>query len=176
MTILGLQPDARIEAHPCRWQDRPGTLEQCHLLFGCVDSFVGRDQLEKVARRFLINYIDIGMKVTVGADGIPVIGGQVILSMPVLSCMQCLGFLTPERLAEEARDYGDAGPAPQVVWPNGVLASTAVGIGINLITDWMRGLRGPVYLSYDGNKGTFSHLCVLSICTIMTALIIRQTR
>lgn len=156
MTILGLQPDAQIEAHPCRWQDDASALEQCHLLFGCVDSFAERDALEKAARRFLIPYLDIGMKVTVGSDGIPVMGGQVILSLPDFSCMQCLGFLTPERLADEARDYGDTGPAPQVIWPNGVLASTAVGIGVDLVTDWTRSLRGPVYLSYDGNKGTLA--------------------
>ena len=45
---------------------------------------------------------------------------------------------------------------PQVVWPNSVLASTAVGIAIDLLTDWTRSLRGPVYLTYRGNDGTLT--------------------
>jgi hypothetical protein len=45
-------------------------------------------------------------------------------------------------------------PRPQVVWANGVLASTAVGIAVDLLTDWTEALRGPVYLSYHGNPST----------------------
>ena len=52
-------------------------------------------------------------------------------------------------MAEEAQRYGDAGAHPQVVWANGVLASSAVGLGVDLLTGWT-GNRGTVeYLSYD---------------------------
>ena len=81
-------------------------------------------------------------------------GGQVILSMPGGPCMFCLDFLNERVLAQEAERYGDAGPRPQVVWPNGVLASTAVGIAVDLLTDWTHSLRDVVYMEYDGNKGT----------------------
>jgi molybdopterin-synthase adenylyltransferase len=70
--------------------------------------------------------------------------------------MFCLGFLTEKRLAREAERYGDAGINPQVVWANGTLASAAAGIAIDLLTDWTRSLREPVYPGYDGNKGTLS--------------------
>jgi hypothetical protein len=53
-----------------------------------------------------------------------------------------MGFLTEEKLAEEAARYGKAGARPQVIWPNGVLASAAVGLGVEL--------------TYDGNQGTLS--------------------
>ena len=36
--------------------------------------------------------------------------------------MRCMAIVTEEYLKEEAGRYGDAGPRPQVVWPNGVLA------------------------------------------------------
>jgi hypothetical protein len=36
----------------------------------------------------------------------------------------------------EAEKYGAAGSRPQVVWPNGVLASTAVGLAVQLLTPW----------------------------------------
>ena len=75
-----------------------------------------------------------------------------ILSMPGDLCLTCMGFLNETTLAQEAARYGAAGPRPQVVWPNGVLASTAVGIAVDLLTDWTRSLRSSVYLSYDGNR------------------------
>ena len=77
-----------------------------------------------------MHYIDIGMDVH--GEKPPVIGGQVVLSSPGRLCMRCMGLLTEAKLAEEAARYGKAGSRPQVVWPNGVLASTAVGLGVEL--------------------------------------------
>src|SRR5438093_1499121 len=36
--ILAVRASARIEAFQCRWQDRPGPLRTCDVVFGCVDS------------------------------------------------------------------------------------------------------------------------------------------
>ncbi len=83
----------------------------------------------------------------------PQMAGQVILSLPGHACMTCLGFLTEERLSREAAAYGAAGPRPQVVWANGVLASTAVGLAVNLLTGWTASL-GTLYLSYDANSSS----------------------
>ena len=68
--------------------------------------------------------------------------------------MRCMGFLTEEKLAEEAARYGNAGARPQVVWPNGVLASTAVGLAVDIVTGWTRRALPHAYLVYDGNQGT----------------------
>ena len=68
--------------------------------------------------------------------------------------MRCLGFLSDANLAREAADYGGAGSRPQVVWPNGIVASSAVDLVIDLVTDWSKEIRGPVCLSYDGNRRT----------------------
>ena len=65
-----------------------------------------------------------------------------------------MGFLDGTKLGQEAALYGDVGGRPQVVWPNGLLASTAVGIAVDLLTDWTKQTRGSVYLSYDGNRNT----------------------
>jgi hypothetical protein len=99
-----------------------------------------------------MHYIDIGMDVH-GKEK-PVIGGQVILSSPGGPCMRCIGFLTEEKLAQEAARYGNAGARPQVVWPNGVLASTAIGLAVDLVTNWTGRTRSYEYLVYDGNEGT----------------------
>jgi molybdopterin-synthase adenylyltransferase len=41
-----------------------------------------------------------------------------------------------------------------VVWPNAVLASTAVGLLMQLVTPWHSKAPEFTYLEYDGNKGT----------------------
>lgn len=52
------------------------------------------------------------------------------------------------------RNYGAAGDRPQVIWANGVLASTAVGVFTQLLTPWRAAHSPTVYLEYDGNLGT----------------------
>ncbi len=154
--IHGLLPNAQIAAIQERWQDRPDELRGCDVICGCLDRLQDRSELEVCARRFLIPYIDIGLGVRTVADERPRMAGQIVLSMPGAPCFRCLGFLNDRDLAEEAGKYGDAGPRPQVVWANGVLAATAVGIAVDLLTDWSQEIRGPVYLSYDGNAGTIA--------------------
>lgn len=150
--ILSLQPNATIRECLSRWQDSPLPLRDCQIVFGCVDSFKERYELEVACRRYLVHYIDIGMDVH--GTGSPVIGGQAILSSPGSPCMKCMGFLTDTQLAQEAGQYGNAGHRPQVVWSNGILASTAVGMAVDLVAGWTRRRRPYEYVVYDGNEGT----------------------
>lgn len=149
--ILEINPRASVEAHACRWQDRPGALDGSTLVMGCVDSFCERQQIEACCRRLLVPYIDIGMDVHPGRP--PAMAGQVILSAPGGPCMFCMHFLTDEKLGREVANYGAAGGRPQVVWANAVLASTAVGIAVNIMTGWATA-PPPIYLQYAGNDGT----------------------
>jgi hypothetical protein len=152
--IKGVNPGAHIEKVKSRWQDAAERLRDCDIVFGCVDSYAERRDIEIATRRYLMPYLDIGLDVHQAGIEPPRMAGQVILSMPGELCMSCLGFLTETKLSREAERYGAAGPRPQVVWANAVLASSAVGIAIDLLTDWTHSLRGPVYLSYDSNTGT----------------------
>lgn len=154
--IVGVRPKAVVEVVTDVWQNRAELLKRCDLIFGCVDGFDQRRQLEASARRYLIPLIDIGMDVVAPEGSAPEISGQVILSMPGEPCMACMGFLNPVSLAQEAAKYGDAGGNPQVVWPNGVLASTAVGLAVDLVTDWSKSLRKRAYLCYRGSTGTIT--------------------
>lgn len=149
--ILEINPRANVEAYPCRWQDHPQAFNGATLVMGSVDSFSERQQIEACSRRLLIPYIDIGMDVHPGEP--PGMSGQIILSAPGGPCMFCMHFLTEEKIGREVANYGAAGGKPQVVWANGVLASTAVGIAVNLLTGWTRS-TGPIYLQYNGNDGT----------------------
>jgi hypothetical protein len=154
--ILAIRPDAHVRIISDVWQNSAHVLQECDLVFGCVDGFDQRRQLETTCRRFLIPLIDIGMDVYQPEGCAPSISGQVILSMPGHACMTCIGFLNERNLAKEAAAYGHAGTHPQVVWSNGILASVAVGLAVDLITDWSQSLRGPVYLSYRGNAGAIT--------------------
>ncbi len=153
--IRNLHLDAEILGGRLRWEDLAGELKSCDVIFGCLDTVLGRRDLENFCRRYLIEYIDIGMGIA--TDSIPYsMFGQVQLSAPGHQCLTCNGFITPENLKREANNYGQKTRRPQVVWPNAILASTAVGIAIDLITDWTSVARSPEYLSYCGNDHSIS--------------------
>jgi hypothetical protein len=148
--ITAVNPNAIVQARARKWQLCMEELKEVHAIFGCVDSFSERDQLEKFCRRFLIPYIDIGMDVY-GEVAPHFIVGQVILSLPDHPCMRCMGFLNDAALAKVAGGYGAAGGKPQVVWPNGVLASVAVGKFMAMLTPW-GDVMPPLFTEYDGNR------------------------
>lgn len=154
--IRGLQPDSSIIPIQKKWQDDPEPLKSCDIIFGCLDGYQNRAELEALTRRSLIPYIDIGMDVKPATtDEPPRMSGQVIASIPGFPCMRCYGFINETVLAEETQAYGAAGSRPQVIWPNGALASTAVGVAMNILLNWAdkNGLQ-TLYYEYDGNKGT----------------------
>ncbi len=148
--IKGINPHAWVEPINEKWQKCHALLRTCDVIFGSVDTYRDRYELEITARRYLIPYIDIGMDVHSLGDRFSV-SGQVILSMPGDVCMRCLGFLRDELLAKEAANYGAAGARPQVVWANGILASAAVGVFTQLLTPWNTLHSRTAYLEYDGD-------------------------
>lgn len=153
--ILGVSPDANIEKISDKWQNAQLSLRDCSVILGCVDSIAEREQIERFCRRFLIHYIDIGMDVLALEDSHKIIG-QIVMSSPGWCCLRCMGLVTDEKLKQEVQRYGAAGPRPQVVWPNGVLASTAVGLFMQLVSPWHKFSTGFAYLEYNGNANTVS--------------------
>ncbi|MDR3410737.1 MAG: ThiF family adenylyltransferase [Formivibrio sp.] len=152
--IRGLQEKPRIIPICDSWHNATSELKRCDIIVGAIDSIKEREQLERFARRHLIPYIDVGMDVHELGNEKFLIAGQVILSLPGRPCLRCCGLVTDERLTEEANRYGAAGSRPQVVWSNGVLASTAVGLITQILTPWFNAAPEFVYLDYDGNRGT----------------------
>ncbi|HKM80341.1 MAG TPA: ThiF family adenylyltransferase [Candidatus Acidoferrum sp.] len=154
-TIVGVNSRALVWVETKRWQECAVALRSCDAIFGCVDSLGEREQLETAARRYLTPYIDIGMDVH-QMSGEFFIGGQVALSMPEGPCLRCMGIIDDRALGLEAQQYGAAGGRPQVVWPNGLLASLAVGFFVQLVSPWHKGLNLPLLLEFDGNSQTVS--------------------
>lgn len=151
--IKAVNPAAEIIKRRANWSEVTAELRDVDVIFACVDSMSCRNELEAFARRFLIPLIDIGMDVH-ESSGEYSIGGQVMLSIPGKPCMRCMGLVTDDGLAKEAARYGAAGGTPQVVWPNGTLASIAVGSFMKLITPWETHKPSPLLLEYDGDLQT----------------------
>jgi hypothetical protein len=149
--IAAVNPAAVVTPCQSRWQEAMDSVRRCDVIIGCVDTYKERDELERFARRFLIPYIDIGMDVH-EALGEFSISGQVVLSSPAGPCLWCLGILNQQRLSQEAADYGKAGSRPQVVWPNGVLASLAVGLFVQLVCPWHGKPQLTACCEFDGNR------------------------
>ena len=151
--IRAVNPDARVTVEAHKWQEVIDALRHCDVVFGCIDNVRGKDELEAFCRRLLIPYIDQGMDVHKMGEHF-LIAGQVVLSVPGAPCLRCLGIVTEDALVDEGRNYGAAGGKPQVVWPNGVLASTAVGLFMQLVTPWQMISYVGECLEYDGNTHT----------------------
>jgi molybdopterin-synthase adenylyltransferase len=159
--IRRIFPSAKIVQVRRRWQSAASALCECDIVVGCLDTFDGRLQLEAFSRRYLMPYIDLGMDVyeTDGGFGI---AGQVALSMPGGPCLKCMNVIQEEWRAREAADYGAAGGRPQVVWPNGLLASLAVGVLVQLASPWHDSHQAVQLLEYDGNAQVVQRSTMLS--------------
>lgn len=153
--IKRVNRNARVTPLPHEWQNHLDALKGCDIIIGCLDQVRAKDELDAFCRRYLIPFIDIGMDVHEIPSGF-LIAGQAALSFAGGPCLRCLGVVTEDALATEAGNYGAAGENPQVVWPNGVLASTAVGLAIQLLTPWQSAPVEAALLHYDGNSGTIS--------------------
>lgn len=151
--ITGINPDARVIVNTTKWQAVADTLRDCDCIIGCVDSLDERKQLETFSRRFMIPYIDIGIDIFEKENHF-YITGQVARSLPDRPCLQCFNILNEQNLAQEAQQYGAAGGKPQVVWANGIVASGAVGMFVEIFTGWNKDNPSQDCLDYDGNKNT----------------------
>lgn len=153
--ISNLHPKAKISGGPKKWQEIVNNFKDCDFIFSCLDTVIGRRDLELFCRRYFIPMIDIGMGINQDKQE-TIMYGQIQVSTPGKPCLICNGFLTEESLAKEANNYGQKTKRPQVVWSNGVLASTAIGVLMEIITNWSGNNPNNYYLSYEG------HLHVLS--------------
>lgn len=158
----GVQPNARLDDRPLQWQDKLEQVRESDIVFGSIDSFDGRRQLEAFCRAHMIPYIDIGMIVNRPDVGAPEMYGQTILSMPGQPCMHCMRYLNDETLAKEIQNY-DAGSQPQVVWPNGILASAAVGEAIALLTGWSGASLPAAKIDMRGSRLTMTDSKLLPV-------------
>jgi hypothetical protein len=153
-------------------------LRDCDVIVGCVDTLFARSDLQELASRYLIPYVDIGATIrpvpeALANDPRIVVAGNIFTFIPGSFCLWCCGFLTPEKIEAEqngpTRGYFEKNrQEAQVVSFNGVLASQAVTEVLQILTGF-RGVslrqtdlqltgtsafRG--YKKFDGVSGTLN--------------------
>jgi ThiF family len=153
-------------------------LKSADVIVGCVDTLFARSDLQELASRFLIPYLDIGATIRpipdeASGDFRVAIAGNVFTFVPGSFCLWCCGFLTDEKLHFEqngpTRGYFEKNhQEAQVVSFNGLLASQAVSELLQILTGFGgAGLRQSDlqiagtsafrgYKKFDGITGTLT--------------------
>ncbi|MGH7928982.1 MAG: HesA/MoeB/ThiF family protein [Candidatus Binatia bacterium] len=132
------------------------------LLLGCVDNHGARLTLNHLAVRYLIPLIDAGTGTRLESEGVSSrMGGQVQLVAPGVGCLECRGFIDPQRAAfdlapadvqeyERAHGYGTEEAAPSVIFLNGVVASMQVAEAVRLLGGTLNTAQStPRLIMYD---------------------------
>lgn len=117
------------------------------VLVGCVDNDGARLILNQLAVRYLIPLIDGGSGIHLDAHAqLQAVGGQVQRILPGGGCLECRGYINPQRahfdLAPKtfqnqarAHGYGTSEAAPAVIYLNGIIASQQVAEIVYLLAE-----------------------------------------
>jgi hypothetical protein len=165
----------------------PTTLEalkRADLIVGCVNNLHARADLNEIAWRYCIPYVDIGLVLTTDERALTepkplnAISGNVFTAIPGGPCLWCTGFLTREKLDRETgglgRPYlkGEHGRNVYVTTFNGALAAEGATEVVRLLV----GLRRDSELKrfYDGFSGTLVECAVMKsesceMCDLLAA-------
>src|SRR5579871_188262 len=119
-------------------------VRDCDIIVGCVDTLFTRSDLQELASRYLIPYVDVGVSIRpVETNNVTdrrvSISGNIVTFIPGGFCMWCSGFITDEKLKAEqqgpTRGYFEKNnDEAQVVSLNGVVSSQAVTEVLQLLT------------------------------------------
>ena len=136
-------------------QDAVEAIRECDVIVGCVDTLFARSDLQELASRYLIPYVDIGAAIRLVPDALTdtariIVAGNIFTFVPGSFCLWCIGFLSPQKIAAEqsgpTRGYFEKNAQEaQVVSFNGILASQAVTEVLQFFT----GFRGISLRSAD---------------------------
>lgn len=135
-------------------------VKRADIVVGCFDTLHARADLQDLAWRFLIPYVDIGMLIQPQSKGHPfTIGGHVATLIPGEYCQWCIEMLSEQKLKEESkgrpRSYMQGADAQaQVVSMNGALASQAATEVLQLLTGYAPVDQQMTFKKYDGLEGT----------------------
>ncbi len=165
--IRRIDPGVKYTAVRARLPEKEALehLKKADIVVGCVNNVHARADIQEIALRYLIPYVDIGLGLNVKPGVLdefpPVtsIGGNIFVFVPDGPCMWCTGFLTKEKLDAETQlrgrpylrtaDNVDA----LVVSFNGVLGSQAANEVLRLLTGFAPEDSQLVYRVYDGFTG-----------------------
>ena len=165
--------EVRISAIRARIPEQKAldALKRADLVIGCVNNLHARADINEVAWRYCIPYIDVGLRMVTDSSPAaqeprPVVQypGNLCVSIPGEPCLWCSGFLSDTRLLQESNGQGRSylqdpgGSDVFVTCFNGTLASEAVAEALRLVTglDCRREFRRQ----YDGFEGSLLQMSV----------------
>jgi molybdopterin/thiamine biosynthesis adenylyltransferase len=157
--------------------ERPAieALKRADVIIGCVNNLNARADLQEIAWRYCIPYIDIGLGLYPfdpddELSEFAAISGNVFAAVPGGPCLWCTGFLTQEKLEKEAGDANRSylrttlsqntrrESAAYVSSFNGVLAALAASDALQLLLGYAPSLS--VRKQYDALSGTTAEIIV----------------
>jgi molybdopterin/thiamine biosynthesis adenylyltransferase len=143
-------------------QEAIEAIKESDIVVGCLDNYHARADVQEIAWRYMIPYVDIGLSIRPNNTGSGVaIGGNVLTLVPGRFCQWCIDFLSDEKLAAETggrpRSYFQGSEKQaQVVSMNGVLASQAVNEVLQLLTGFAPTVEDMGIKKFDGLDGTLT--------------------
>jgi molybdopterin/thiamine biosynthesis adenylyltransferase len=179
--VRKLHTDAEVEEHPVSVfaPEAAEALKCTDMLAGATDSVSSRLALSVLSARYLIPYVDMGLRLE-GKDGaLAACFGQVRVTHPDGPCLVCMGGIdvtaaqaelaTPEEQAmSRAAGYGTGmtGPVPSLAPVNGVIANLAALHILAILTGafaplpyWQADLVAPRLQAFDLAKEDRCALC-----------------
>lgn len=157
--IRTTNPSAEVEAVAAnvRTEGAIEAVKTADILIGCVDTDAGRLILNELALAYLVPYIDCGVGIRAGENGLDEAGGKVSVWTPGRPCLLCTKDVSPRIAAEELESeeerrfrqqhgyvVGADIPEPAVISLNSTIASLAVTEFLALVT----GLRPTRHYTY----------------------------
>ncbi len=117
------------------------------VIAGCVDNDGARLILNQIAVRYLVPLVDAGTGIHLdSASQLQAAGGQVQRILPGAGCLECRGYIDPQRAhfdlapgafqhKARAHSYGTDAAAPSVIYLNGIIASQQVAEIVYLLAE-----------------------------------------
>jgi hypothetical protein len=146
-------------------------LKRADVIIGCVNNLHARADLNEIAWRYCIPYIDIGLILSTdrtqsgNPSALTSVAGNVTTLLPGGPCLWCSGFVSQEKLEHETgsrgRPYlrGDDQHGVYVTTFNGTLACEAASEALRLLSGFTQARE--LKRVYDGSSGTLLE-CVVA--------------
>jgi molybdopterin/thiamine biosynthesis adenylyltransferase len=149
-----------------RTQEALDAIKGVDVLFGCVDTDGARLVLNELALAYLVPYIDCGVGIIAGTEGLEEAGGKVSVWTPGRPCLLCTRDINPRVAAEELenreeREFrqqhgyvaGAQVPGPAVISLNSTIASVAVTEFLALVAEVRPSRHYTYYDLLEGRMG-----------------------
>lgn len=141
-------------------------LADVDILFGCTDSHGSRAVLQQVAYQYLVPCIDMGSTIIASNEKVTHIHGRVQMLAPGMPCLTCSQLLDTNEVRRDMMTeferktdpyiVGAREPAPAVMSLNATVASLAVTMLLNTVTEMGGDARHLLYNALSSSLRTIA--------------------